>query len=80
MDQEAPDWLTVGDFVLGTKGAPGDKAPFVDPLSNQTYTIETLRLRVDHLARGLAEDLNWSPNEGSPWDKVVGVFSLNTVS
>lgn len=35
--------------------------------------------RVDYLARGLAKELGWQPNQGSEWDKVVGVFSVNTL-
>jgi hypothetical protein len=35
--------------------------------------------RIDHLARALSEELQFKPNTGSEWDKVVGVFSLNTV-
>ena len=35
--------------------------------------------RVDYLARGLAKELGWQPNQGSEWDKVVAVFSVNTL-
>lgn len=78
--QQAPDSIPVGDFVLARKPAAEDKAPFLDALSGHSYSIETLQSRVDNLARGLAHDLDWSPNTGSPWDKVVAIHSLNTVS
>jgi hypothetical protein len=37
-------------------------------------------LRVEHLARALSKEFGWQPNEGTEWDKVVGIFALNTVS
>lgn len=35
--------------------------------------------RADFLARALAKRLDFSPNEGVEWDKVVSIFSVNTV-
>lgn len=79
-----PDTLPVGEFVLnGDASRPptgSGKAPFVDAISGQSYSVEDLADRVDRLARALSQELGWSPNEGSPLDKVVAIFSLNTVS
>ncbi len=35
--------------------------------------------RVDYLARALSNEFGWHPNEGTEWDKVIGIFALNTV-
>lgn len=35
--------------------------------------------RVDHLARALSKEFGWQPNQGTEWDKVAGIFALNTV-
>lgn len=35
--------------------------------------------RVEYLARGLAKELGFQPNKGNEWDKVIAVFSVNTV-
>ncbi|RKL35830.1 hypothetical protein BFJ72_g8530 [Fusarium proliferatum] len=35
--------------------------------------------RADFLARALAKRLDFSPNEGVEWDKVVSIFSVNTI-
>ncbi|KAM3544151.1 hypothetical protein ARSEF1564_002892 [Beauveria bassiana] len=78
LDQSAPDQTTVGDFVLSNHVTPKKDAPFLDAISGHIYTMEMLKTRVDCLARGLAKDLDWSPNVGSPWDKVVAIYSLNT--
>lgn len=35
--------------------------------------------RVEHLARALSKEFGWRPNKGTEWDKVIGIFALNTV-
>ncbi|KAK6952084.1 hypothetical protein Daesc_006613 [Daldinia eschscholtzii] len=35
--------------------------------------------RYELLARSLAKRMGWRPNEETPWDKVVSVFSLNSI-
>lgn len=84
ISERIPETLTVGEFVLeGDVSRPptgSGKKPFVDAISGRSVSIEDLGDRVDGLARALAQELGWSPNEGSPWDKVVAIFSLNTVS
>ncbi len=53
--------------------------PFTCGLTGVTYTAAEMVDRVDYLARALAEEFGWKPNEGTEWDKVVGIFALNTV-
>ena len=55
------------------------RAPFTCGLSGTQYSIEEVRDRVNALARSLSKELGWHPNQGTEWDKVVGVFSVNTV-
>lgn len=56
-----------------------EKPALVCAVSGQSYTIKAIADRVDALARSLGRELGWSPNTGSPWSKVVGIFSFNTV-
>lgn len=35
--------------------------------------------RVEQLARALSKEFGWAPNKGTEWDKVIGIFALNTV-
>ncbi|KAL4995967.1 hypothetical protein BDV10DRAFT_122716 [Aspergillus recurvatus] len=56
-----------------------EKPALVCAVSGQSYTITTIAERVDALARSLGRELGWSPNTGSPWDKVIGIFSFNTL-
>jgi ribosome assembly protein SQT1 len=53
--------------------------PFTCGLSGKTYTALEMVGRTENLAKGLAKELGWSPNKGIEWDKVVGIFALNTV-
>ncbi|KAJ0414846.1 hypothetical protein BJY00DRAFT_320714 [Aspergillus carlsbadensis] len=80
---EIPDTITVGDFALqGNASLPpqcGGKAPFVDGITGKSYSTKTLLERVEWLSRSLAQEFGWSPNEGSPEDKVVAVYSWNTL-
>ncbi|KAK0105872.1 hypothetical protein ONS95_004384 [Cadophora gregata] len=53
--------------------------PFTCGLSGKTYTASEMVGRVDQLARALAKEFGWQVNKGTEWDKVVGIFALNTV-
>lgn len=60
---------------------PLDKSqnPFTCGLSGRTYSVKEMVVRVELLARALSKELGWEPNQGTEWDKVAGVFALNTV-
>jgi hypothetical protein len=68
------DNLGFGRYPLGYS-----RAPFICGLTGKSYSTLETKERVDYLARGLAKELGWQPNQGSEWDKVVGVFSVNAV-
>lgn len=53
--------------------------PFVCGLTGKAYSVSEVKDRVGHLAKAIAKRLDFSPNEGTEWDKVVALFSLNTV-
>ena len=55
------------------------RQPFTCGLNGVGYSALHVRDRVEHLARALNKEFGWDPNSGSEWDKVVCVFSLNTV-
>ena len=54
-------------------------APYTCGLTGTEYSAIEVRDRVDMLARGLSEELGFRPNEGTEWDKVIGIFSVNAV-
>ena len=55
------------------------EAPFTCGLSGKSYSALEVKERVDLLARGLSKELGFHPNQGSEYEKVIGVFSVNTV-
>ena len=68
------------DEKFGRYPLDESRPPFTCGLSGAEYSVREVRDRVDKLARALSEELGWHPNGGSEWEKVAGVFSLNTVS
>jgi len=53
--------------------------PFTCGLTGKTHTTIEFFQRVDYLARALGKRMGWKPNEETPWDKVLNIFSVNTV-
>jgi len=80
---EPPDSITIEEFMnnekYGRYPIKKSRNPFTCGLSGRTYTTAQYHRRTDFLARALGKRLGWVPNKGSPWDKVLCVFSLNTV-
>jgi ribosome assembly protein SQT1 len=54
--------------------------PFTCGLTGRSYSALDLADRVEFLARSLAKEFGWQPNRGSEWDKIIGIYSFNTVS
>jgi len=79
-----PDSTPVGEFILSrNQSLPPEvnvRAPFICALSGRAYSVAEVQKRVDWLARRLCKEFGWLPNELSPWEKVVGILSVNTVS
>lgn len=53
--------------------------PYTCGLTGKTYTTAEVIQREDYLARAIGHELRLDPVEGTEWDKVIGLFSLNTV-
>jgi hypothetical protein len=79
-----PDSITIGEFLLtenyGRVPFKDSKDPFTCGISGRTYSNDEHKDRVEALSRALSQELGWQVNAGTEWDKVMGVFSLNTVS
>lgn len=54
--------------------------PFTCGITGKTYSVTETFQRRELLARALAKIMGWTPNDGTPWEKVIGVFSFNNVS
>ena len=80
---DPPNSIPICDFMLkeeyGRHPLEQSRPMFTCGLTGVGYSTSEVRDRVEHLARGISKELGWQPNEGTEWDKVIGVFSLNTV-
>lgn len=55
------------------------KNPYTCGLTGKTYSATEVTERIDHLARALKLRLRFSPTEDTEWDRVVALYSVNTV-
>ncbi|KAK3116358.1 hypothetical protein LTR53_003384 [Teratosphaeriaceae sp. CCFEE 6253] len=80
---DVPDSLSIETFMwdenYGRHPLGYSQAPFTDGLTGRSYNAFDLKERIDYIARDLCKEFGWSPDQGSEWDKVVGIFSLNTI-
>ncbi|KAL1836145.1 hypothetical protein VTJ49DRAFT_5531 [Mycothermus thermophilus] len=80
---DPPDSITVGEFMqnelYGRHPLARSRNPFTCGLSGKTYTVTESHKRTDYIARALGKIMGWEPNVDLPWDKVVAVFSFNTI-
>lgn len=82
---DPPDTLPVCDFMFderhGRYSLDRARDPYTCGLSGKSFTAKQQKERVEQLARALAKELQWVVNDRQgQTGKVVGVFSLNTVS
>ena len=81
---EPPDNLTLEQFITSDEHRPIPfrlaRPPFSDGCGEAgTQPAECLR-RIDLLSRSLNHILDWRLDHGSEWNKVMAIFTLNTVS
>lgn len=80
---EIPDTVPICDFMLdeqyGRRPYAESSDAYTCGLSGKSISAKQQKVNVHNLARGLAKEFGWKVNEGSEYDKVVGVFALNTV-
>lgn len=83
LDSDPPDSVPINEFMLneqyGRHPLHHSRQPFTCGLTGFGYSALEVRDRVDKLARALSKELGWKPNEGTEWDKVIGIFSVNAV-
>jgi ribosome assembly protein SQT1 len=64
------------------RSVPHEKAknPYTCGLSGKTYTSLEVKDRASWLARALHQELGFEVNNGTEWEKVIGIYAFNTVS
>lgn len=78
-----PDSIPVSEFMLdekhGRKPHSSSKDPYTCGLTGKSYSSREVVDRVENIARALAKELGWAPNQGTEWDKTLAVFSVNSI-
>ncbi|KAI1278960.1 hypothetical protein F5Y07DRAFT_397463 [Xylaria sp. FL0933] len=80
---DPPDSIPIHEFVgqekYGRHQFTRSQNPFTCGLTGKTYTHAEFRERQDLLAKALSKRMGWQPNEDTPWDKVIALYSFNTI-
>ncbi|MCJ1320435.1 hypothetical protein MMC15_005774 [Xylographa vitiligo] len=81
--RDPPNTVPIHEFMFDEKHGrypiQKSKPPFTCGLTGIEYSAVEVRERVNNLAKALSKELNWQPNSGTEWDKVIGVFTVNTI-
>lgn len=83
MATEIPDSITVEEFLreerYGRHALATSRNPYTCGQTGLSYTATEAVQRIEFVSRALAKRLRFDPNDGTEWERVVGVFSLNTI-
>ncbi|KAF5625041.1 phenylacetyl ligase [Fusarium sp. NRRL 52700] len=83
LPNDPPDSIPLHEFMTsetyGRLPIAKSRNPFTCGITGRTYSVSEVHERADLVARALAKRLEFSPNEGVEWDKVVCIFSVNTI-
>lgn len=83
---EIPDSITIAEFMrneqYGRYPVAESRNPYTCGLTGKTYSAAEVVKREDWMARAIAKRLGFDTfdRDSTEWDKVVGLFSFNTVS
>ncbi|KAF5689044.1 putative phenylacetyl ligase [Fusarium denticulatum] len=80
---DPPDSISLHEFMTseayGRLPIAKSRNPFTCGILGRTYSVSESHQRADFVARALAKRLDLLPNDGVEWDKVVSIFSVNTI-
>ncbi|KAI8664708.1 hypothetical protein NCS56_00904500 [Fusarium sp. Ph1] len=80
---DPPDSISIPEFVNNEKYGrcpiARSRNPFTCSVTGKSFTASQMIEREEYLARAIAQNLGYDPHEGTEWDRVIAVFSLNTV-
>ncbi|KAK9442968.1 phenylacetyl-CoA ligase [Metarhizium brunneum] len=78
-----PDSITLEEFInnpkYGRHPITESKDPYTCGITGLTRSVADVAQRTDYLARGIARRLAFNPHEGTEWDRVACLYSLNTI-
>lgn len=83
LSADPPDSITIPEFVFsdkyGRKPLSRSRRPYTCGITGKSYTTSEVEEREKLLARALAKRLGYDLTDGTEWDRVLALYSLNTV-
>ncbi|KND92583.1 putative 4-coumarate--CoA ligase 1 [Tolypocladium ophioglossoides CBS 100239] len=80
---DPPDSITVDEFINSERHGrfpfAAARNPYTCGLTGASHRAADVPGRIDCLARAIGKRLGLVPHEGCEWDRVVGLYSLNTI-
>lgn len=81
--ESIPDSIPIYEYIdnekYGRYPIAKSHKPYTCGMTGKSYTYAEKSERSQLLARAFKKRLNWFPNEGTEWDRVMGIFTVNTV-
>lgn len=80
-----PDSVPIHEFLFtdgdkyGRYPIADSRPPFTCGITGKSYSVAEVKNRIEWLSAALASELGFEVNGGSEFDKVIGLFSVNTV-
>jgi acyl-CoA synthetase (AMP-forming)/AMP-acid ligase II len=80
---ELPDSISLEEFLsndqYGRHPLAQSRNPYTCGITGKTYTPAEVIRRTGLMARAIGKRLRFTPNEDTEWDRVVTLFSVNTI-
>jgi hypothetical protein len=80
---DIPDTTPLCEFMFeekyGRLPIAESKQAYTCGLTGKSISAQQQKKDVDKLSRALAKEFGWEVNQGTEYDKVAGIFALNTV-
>ncbi|KAL2689425.1 hypothetical protein Neosp_003479 [[Neocosmospora] mangrovei] len=80
---DPPDSITIPEFVFsdkyGRKPLARSRKPYTCGITGKSYTVSEVEEREKLLARALAKRLGYDLADHTEWDRVLALYSLNTI-
>ncbi|KAL6822899.1 hypothetical protein J3E69DRAFT_367572 [Trichoderma sp. SZMC 28015] len=82
---DPPDSIPIHEFLFNDEDKYGrypiadSCPPFTCGITGRSYSAAEVKIRIECLSAALASELGFEVNSGSEFDKVIGLFSVNTI-
>ncbi|KAL7917959.1 hypothetical protein ACQKWADRAFT_305462 [Trichoderma austrokoningii] len=80
---DIPDSITIEEFLRdeqhGRRPLAKSRNPYTCGLTGRTYTAAEVAKRTELLARAIGTRLGFNPSEDTEWERVVAIYSVNSI-